>query len=89
MADAEAPDWCQARFRYSSPRSPQTLTLRPGSLQAGPNALRNPCSLELRDSAKDVELEFAGRGGRVDALGQRDERNSQRLQLLEEQDQMA
>jgi hypothetical protein len=54
----------------------------------GPHALDDPAALELRDRAEDVHLELAGGRCGVDALAERDECDAERLQVLEQRDQV-
>src|SRR5262245_59143615 len=68
--------------------STEPLPLRPGALQARQYPLPNAFSLELRDGAQDVHLQLAGGRCCVDALRQADERNPERLQLVEQRNQV-
>ena len=63
-------------------------TLGPCSGQAGPYPLLDPSAFEFRDRAKDVHLQSAGGRRGVDALGEADERDAERLELLQQHDQM-
>jgi hypothetical protein len=47
--------------------------------QTSTDALDDPRALELGDRAKDVHLELAGWRRRIDAFGQADEGDTQRL----------
>jgi hypothetical protein len=60
-----------------------------GSQKTGFNTFCNPGALELGDRPEDVHLQLTGGRRRVDALTERGERNSERVQLLEERDQVA
>ena len=62
--------------------------MRPGPLQAGLDPFRDARALELRDRAEDVHLQLAGGCRGVDALVERHERDAERLQLLEQRDQV-
>ena len=61
----------------------ETSPIGPRLRQPRPNSLGDPCSLELGDRSQDMHLQFAGLGGRVDALVQRDEGHAEGLQLVE------
>ena len=68
--------------------SKRRLSLRRATREPGPYPFDDPRSLELGDRAEDVHLELAGRRRGVDALGQTHERNAERLQLLQQRDQV-
>jgi len=70
------------------PWSAESLSLRPRALQARLDALRDASPLELGDRAKHVQLQLASACRRVDPLVQRHERDAERLQLLEQQNQV-
>jgi hypothetical protein len=67
---------------------PEALPLCPGPRESRSDPLGDPSALELGNRRENVHLEFPGRRGCVDALGERDERNSERLHVLEECDQV-
>ena len=73
----------KGRDLVSAPRA-----LRPGPLQASQHPLSDALPLELGDRAEDVHLQLAGRRRRVDALGETDERHAERLQVLQQRDQV-
>jgi len=52
------------------------------------HTLPDALPLELRNRSQDVHLQLAGWRRRVDALRQADERNPQRLQLVEQRNQV-
>ena len=52
-------------------------------LEACQHSLTDAFPLELRDRAQDVHLKFAGRSRRIDAFGQADEGDAERLQVVE------
>ena len=58
--------------------------MRSSPRQAGANPFRDARALELGDRRQDVHLQLAGRRRGVDALGERHERDAERLQLLEQ-----
>jgi hypothetical protein len=60
-----------------------------GTLQARSDALRDTRALELRDGPQDVHLQLPSRCGRVDPLVQGHERDTERVQLLEQGDQVS
>src|SRR5262249_24594714 len=74
--------------RPASPRPTQPLALRLGPCQARPDALHDAAPLKLRDPAEDVHLELPCGRGRVDAFGQTDEGHAERLELLEQRDEV-
>ena len=66
----------------------ETSPIGPRTCQPRTDPLRNPCPLELGDRGQDMHLQLArGRGG-IDAFLQRDKRDPQRLELVEQRDQM-
>src|SRR5262245_37541062 len=69
-------------------RPAKSLTLRPGALQPGQHSLSDALPFELRDGAQDMHLQLAGRGRRVDPLRQADKGNPERLELVEQRDQV-
>ncbi len=64
------------------------LPLCPRPRHAGQDPLSNALALELGDRPEDVHLELASRCRRVDPFGEADERDPQRLQLLEQGDEV-
>jgi len=66
----------------------EACSLRLRARQAGADALHDSAPLELRDRAEDVHLEPASRRRGVDAFVQRDERDAERLQIIEQRDQV-
>ncbi len=69
-------------------RTPQATALTPDARQSGPDPLGAPSALKFADGTENVHLEFSGRRRGVDALGQRDERHAQRLEIVEQGDQV-
>src|SRR5262249_34138350 len=70
------------------PRSTERLALRGASRQSCSYALNDARALELGDRCQDVHLQLAGGRRRVDAFGQADERDPERLQIVEQSDQV-
>jgi hypothetical protein len=68
------------------PSEPPALRLR--SSDSRPNAFDNAAAFELGDRTEDVHLELRGRRRGVDALAERDERDPERLQVVQERDQV-
>jgi hypothetical protein len=62
--------------------------LRSGALEASQHALSDAFPLELCNRTEDVHLEFSGGRRGVDAFSQADERDSERLQVLQQSDQV-
>ena len=71
-------------FRGRPKRFPCAL----GALSPRLDALRDASALKLRDGAENVHLELAGGCGGVDPLVQRHERDSQRVEFVEEGNQV-
>ncbi len=63
-------------------------SIGPSPCQPSTDPLRDPSPLELGDRGEDMHLQLARWGGRVDPLGQRDERDAQRLELVQQGHQM-
>jgi hypothetical protein len=66
----------------------ESSSLRPGPCETRQYSFPNPFPLELRDRAQDVHLELAGGCGRVNPLREADERDTERLKLFQECDQV-
>jgi hypothetical protein len=64
----------------------QTLPLRFRS--PGADTLDDAAALELCDRPENVHLQLARRRGGVDAFAERDERDAEHLEVVEERDQM-
>jgi hypothetical protein len=64
------------------------LTLRPGPRQPGPDPLDDTTAFEFGYGPEDVHLKTPGRRRGVDALGEADERDAERLEILEQRDQV-
>src|SRR5262245_12693484 len=62
------------------------LALGRTSRQPRAHALDDARSLELSDRSEDVHLQLAGRRCRIDAFGEADECDAERLQLVEQRD---
>jgi hypothetical protein len=75
--------WIDATLRPAEP-----LTLRPGPRQPSPDAFHYATAFELGDRPDDLQLKPAGGRRGVYALGQADERHAERLQLVEQRDQV-
>jgi hypothetical protein len=77
------------RFRIDPTSGPsEPLTLRPGPRQPRPNAFHDTTPFEFSDGPEDLHLETTGRRGGVDALGEADERDAERLEFFEQRDQV-
>jgi hypothetical protein len=70
------------------PRPSEGLSLRRAPREPRPYPFHDPRSFEFGDRPEDVHLELAGRRRGVDAFRQTDEGYAERLQLLEECDQV-
>ena len=68
--------------------SPQALPLSSSPRQARQDALGDPRALELRDGREDMHLQLSGRCSRVDAFLQADEGHAERLELVEQSDEV-
>ena len=66
----------------------QALPLSPRPSEARNNALLYSAALELRNGGQDVQLQPPCRRRGVDALPEGDERNPQRLEFVEQQNQV-
>ena len=86
--DREASNGRQAFLGHLDHRPPQAPALSPDPGEAGFHSLLDAAPLELGDGCKDVELEPSRRRGGVDALGQADEGDTQRLQFVNQQNQV-
>jgi hypothetical protein len=71
FADGQTPDGVNLLDRNLALRSSELPALRLGASKARNDPLLNACPLELRDSAKDMELEASRRSGRVDRPARR------------------
>ena len=60
----------------------------PGPLEARQDPFSNAFPLELGNRPEDVHLQLAGWSRRVDPLGEADERDAERLQFVEQRDQV-
>ena len=58
--------------------------MRPSSGQTGPNPLSDSCALKFSYGRQDVHLQLASWCRRVNALGEGDERDAERLEILEQ-----
>ena len=67
---------------------PEPCSIRPRPREAGSDTLGDPRPLELRNGREDMHLQLAGWRRRVDALLQADERHAQRLELVEQGDEV-
>jgi hypothetical protein len=65
------------------------LALRSGALQARPDSLCNSIPLELTDRREDVKLEPSGWGRGIDPFTQRHEANSERLEIVQQRNEMS
>jgi hypothetical protein len=80
----------ESRYKLQLPRgdaarrSPESLTLTSGTGEPGANALLNAGPFEFGESAKQVHLQATGRSRGIDALVQRDERDPERGQFLQD-----
>src|SRR5215831_2131637 len=75
-------------FHGMNSRPSESLALRLGPGETGPDAFLNPRALELGNRPEDVHLELADGCRRVDALGEADEGHAERLELLEQRDEV-
>jgi hypothetical protein len=75
-------------IRHYGPWTTQSPTGRAHAGQAGQDPLSNALPLELADRAEDVHLQLACGRGRVDALGERDERDAEALEFIQKRDQV-
>ena len=66
----------------------ETSPIGPRPCQPCPHSLGDSGPLKLGDRGQDMHLQFAGWRGRVDALVQRDERDTQYLEFVEQRDQV-
>jgi hypothetical protein len=69
--------------------SAEPLPLRPRPRQPGPDAFYDASPFESSNGPEDLHLETPGRRRRVDALRQADERDAERLEFVEQRDQVA
>jgi hypothetical protein len=75
-------------LRHNDSRATELSTRRPRARQSGLDPFHDAPALELRYGPEDVHLEFPGGCRRVDPLRQRHEPDAQRLQLVEQRDQV-
>jgi hypothetical protein len=68
--------------------SAEPLTLRSRPRQPGPNALDDTPPFEFSDGPEDLHLKSAGGRRCVDAHGEADERDAERLEILQQRDQV-
>jgi hypothetical protein len=78
----------RAGFEGVNSRPSEPLPLPPRACESCSNPFLNPRALELGDRPEDMHLEFAGRRGGVDALGEAHKRDAERLEVLEQRDEV-
>ena len=64
-------------------RTAESLAGRTNAGEASAHSFGDSCPLKFGNRCEDVHLEFPGRRRGVDAFGQADERDSERLQILQ------
>jgi len=87
-AHGEMPGADYVRRLESGARAPQAPSGRTHPREACPHPLRNSRPLKFGDGAEDVHLELSCGRGRVDALGEADERHAKDLRFFEQRDQV-
>ena len=86
--DGQPPNGCKQLLGDLPFWSTQSLTLRLRAGEARHHSLLNPRALELRNRGQDVELQPPRWRRCVDALPKGHERNPQRLEFIEQQNQV-
>src|SRR5690349_7675793 len=66
----------------------EPAALSPGASQAGSHALLYPPALKFRNRTEDVHLQLPGRSGRVDSFGERYKGDAERLELVQQGNQV-
>ena len=89
FADGEPANRRQALLWDIDEWSPEPLPLGLHPRQARPHPLLDATALELGDSREDMQLQPACGRRRVDSLRQADERHAERLELVEQENQVA
>jgi hypothetical protein len=85
----QASDCSEAFWIDVASRSAQADTLCPRPRQTRPDPFLQLSPLELADGPEHLEHEAARGTRRVDAFAERDEADADRLQVIEQQDQVA